>query len=306
MKNFDLAKAKRQFGANKYMYLMMLPVVVYFVIFKYVPMAWLGISFYDFKMLKGFGGSEFVGLENFITFLNNPDFLSYIWNTLYLNILNLIFVFTAPIIFAILLNEIFSTKFKRVIQTISYLPHFLSMVVVASMITTFLSPSLGIVNRFIKDLGFEAIYFLGEPEYFPMIMVISGIWQGVGWGTVVYLSALTSIDQSLYEAAVIDGSSRFQQIKHITLPGISSTIIIMLILQIGNLMSVGFEKVFLLQNALNLSASEVLSTYIYKMGVGNQDYSLATAVGLFNSVVSLILVLFANKMSKVYTETSLM
>ena len=306
MKNFDLAKAKRQFGANKYMYLMMLPVVVYFVIFKYVPMAWLGISFYDFKMLKGFGGSEFVGLKNFITFLNNPDFLSYIWNTLYLNILNLIFVFTAPIIFAILLNEIFSTKFKRVIQTISYLPHFLSMVVVASMITTFLSPSLGIVNRFIKDLGFEAIYFLGEPEYFPMIMVISGIWQGVGWGTVVYLSALTSIDQSLYEAAVIDGSSRFQQIKHISLPGISSTIIIMLILQIGNLMSVGFEKVFLLQNALNLSASEVLSTYIYKMGVGNQDYSLATAVGLFNSVVSLILVLFANKMSKVYTETSLM
>lgn len=299
-------KIMTKLWADRYMYVIVIPVVVYFAIFRYLPMIWLGISFYDFKILKGFNGSEFVFLENFKTFLNNPDFLKILWNTLILNIYQLAFGFTAPIIFAILLNEVFRPKFKRVVQTISYLPHFLSMVVVTSMITTFLSPSLGIVNSIIEGLGFDAIYFLGEPAYFRSIMVISGIWQGIGWGSILYLSALTGIDQEQYEAAIVDGANRFQQIWHITLPGIRGTIIIMLILQIGNLLSVGFEKVYLLQNAQNLGVSEVLSTYVYKVGIQSGKYSLATAVGLFNSAISFILVLIANKVSGKVSDTTLM
>lgn len=299
-------KVPTKIWADRYMYLMVLPVTIYFLIFKYLPMGWLRIAFYDFKILKGFEKSEFVGFENFLIFLNNPDFFKILWNTLWLNVLNLMFVFTAPILFALLLNEIRKTKFKRVVQTISYLPHFLSMVVVTSMITTFLSPSLGIINSMIKSLGGDAIHFLGEPQYFRTIMIVSGIWQGIGWGSIIYLSALTGIDQEQYEAAVVDGATRFQQIRHITLPGIQNTIIIMLILQIGRLLSVGFEKVYLLQNAQNLGVSEVLSTYVYKMGMQNANYSLATAVGLFNAVISFALVLFANRMSKKYSETSLM
>ncbi len=299
-------KIRTKIWADRYMYLIVIPVAIYFIIFRYLPMAWLGISFYDFKILKGFSGSEFVLFENFKTFLNNPDFLRILWNTLSLNVYSLVFGFTAPIVFAILLNEIFRTKFKRVIQTVSYLPHFLSMVVVTSMITTFLSPSLGIVNSIIKSLGFDPIYFLGEPAYFRSIMVISGIWQGIGWGSILYLSALTGIDQEQYEAAVVDGANRWQQIRHVTLPGISSTIIIMLILQVGNLLSVGFEKVYLLQNAQNLGVSEVLSTYVYKIGIQSGKYSLATAVGLFNSAISFILVLVANKVSSKVSDTSLM
>lgn len=291
---------------ERYMYIMIIPVVIYFIIFKYVPMGWLRMAFYDFKLLKGFEGSKFVGLDNFIMFLNNPDFLNILWNTIWLNILNLIFVFTAPILFALLLNELSHSKFKRVVQTISYLPHFLSMVVVTSMITTFLSPSLGIVNSIIKTFGGEAIHFLGEAQYFRTIMVISGIWQGIGWGSIIYLSALTGIDQEQYEAAIVDGATRFQQIRHITFPGIKNTIAIMLILQIGNLLSVGFEKVYLLQNAQNLGVSEVLSTYVYKMGLEYSNYGLATAVGLFNSVISFGLVLFANHMSNKYSETGIM
>lgn len=299
-------KVRAKIWKDRYMYLMVLPVTIYFVIFKYIPMGWLRISFYDFKILKGFSGSEFVGFDNFKIFLSNPDFLKILWNTIWLNILNLLFVFTAPILFALLLNEISRNRFKRVVQTISYLPHFLSMVVVTSMIMTFLSPSLGIINMIIKGHGGDAIHFLGQPQYFRSIMVISGIWQGIGWGSIIYLSALTGIDQELYEAAVVDGATRFQQVRFITFPGIKNTIAIMLILQIGSLLSVGFEKVYLLQNAQNLGVSEVLSTYVYKMGMQNANYSLATAVGLFNSVISFILVLFANKMSEKYSETSLM
>lgn len=302
----DWKKVRAKIWKDRFMYMMVLPVVIYFFIFKYLPMSWLRIAFYDFKILKGFEGSTFVGLANFKLFLSNPDFLQILWNTISLNLLNLMFVFTAPIVFAIMLNEVSKSRFKKVVQTVSYLPHFLSMVVVTSMITTFLSPSLGAPNMLIKAFGGEAIHFLGEPQYFRSIMVMSGIWQGIGWGSIIYLSALTGIDQEQYEAAVVDGATRFQQIRFITLPGIKNTIAIMLILQIGSLLSVGFEKVYLLQNAQNMGVSEVLSTYIYKMGMQNANYSLATAVGLFNSVLSFALVLMANKMSKKYTETSIM
>lgn len=300
-----IKKVTTKIWADRYMYLMVLPVVIYYVLFKYWPMAWLRIAFYDFKILKGIKGSEFIGFENFETFLNNPDFFQIIWNTLYINILSLIFVFTAPIIFALLLNEISGRRFKRIVQTISYLPHFLSTVVVVSMITTFLSPSIGSLNAILKNLGFDTIHFLGNSKYFRPIMIISGIWQGMGWNSIIYLSALAGINTELYESAVIDGAGRFQQVLHVTIPGIANTIVIMLILQIGNLLSVGFEKVYLLQNAQNIKVSEVLSTYVYKMGMVRSNYSLGTAVGLFNAVISLILVLLANKLSRKYSEISL-
>lgn len=291
---------------NRYIYLMILPVAIYFVIFKYWPMGWLAIAFKDFKILKGFSGSEWVGLEHFETFFSNPDFLTLISNTLLLNIYSIAFCFTAPILFAVLLNEIKNKSFKKVTQTISYLPHFLSTVVMVSMVMTFLSPSLGVLNSFISSLGFDKINFLSEPQYFRTIMVISGIWQQVGWSSIIYLSALTGIDQSLYEAATVDGANKFKQIWHITLPGIRTTIIIMLILQIGNIMNVNFEKIYLFQNPLNLSVSEMLPTYVYKMGMVNSNYGLATAIGLFNSVISLGLVFVANRVSKKFSEVTIM
>ncbi len=290
---------------DRYFYIMGLPVIIYFAIFRYWPMGWLSIAFKDFKILKGFSDSAWVGFEHFETlFFGNPDFFSYILNTIILNIYSLMFAFTAPIVFAILINDITNGKFKRVVQTVSYLPHFISTVVMVSMVMTFLSPSLGVLNNVISSLGMEKINFLNEPQYFRTIMVISGIWQQVGWGSIIYLSALTGIDQALYEAAIVDGANKFKQIIHITLPGISTTIIIMLILQIGNIMNVNFEKIYLFQNPLNLSVSEMLPTYVYKLGIENSNYGLATAAGLFNSVISLLLVLFANRISKKFSEVS--
>lgn len=304
--NVKAKKVLKKMWRDKLIYLMIFPVVVYYIIFRYLPMGWLAISFYDYKILRGISGSQFVGLKQFISFFSNPDFPKLLYNTIILNIYSLMFCFTAPILFALLLNEVRGSKFKRTVQTISYLPYFLSMVVVVGMITTLLSPTMGSINTFIRAMGFPAINFLQEPEFFRPIYIISGIWQSVGWGSIVYLSAITAIDQELYEVAMVDGASRFKQVLHITLPSLKNTIIIMLILQVGNLMSVGFEKVFLLQQPTNYSVSEVLSTYVYKLGITNANYSLATAVGLFNSVVSLILVLFSNYLSKKYSETTLL
>ena len=298
-------KIGRKIWANRWIYLMILPVMVYYILFHYWPMLWLRIAFYDFRILKGFEGSKFVGWKHFQSFMSNPDFLTIMWNTLYLNILSLIFSFPAPIIFAIFLNELAGGKFKKGVQTISYLPHFLSIVVVVSMIRNILSPSMGIVNSILKQLGGKETYFIGEPGYFRPIMIISGIWQEMGWSSIIFLSAIAGINTELYESAVIDGANRWKQVLHITLPGISQTIIVMLILRIGSLLSVGFEKVYLMQNPHNLGVSEVLSTYVYKRGMVNNNYSLATAVGLFNGAISLVLVAVANKLSKKYSEISL-
>lgn len=301
----DSKKVRSKIWADRYMYLMILPVVIYYILFKYWPMLWLRIAFYDFKILKGFEGSKFVGLKHFKNFIKNPDFLQIMWNTLYMNILSILFCFTTPIIFALLLNELAAGKFKKTVQTISYLPHFLSMVVVVSMVKNVLSPSIGVINSMRKGMGKEAIYFLGEAKYFRPIMILSGIWQEIGWSSIIYLSALSGIDPELYEAAVIDGAGRFKQTIYITIPGIAETIVVMLILRIGTLLSVGFEKVYLLQNPHNLAVSEVISTYVYKRGMINNNYSFATAVDMFNGIISLILVSLANKLSKKYTEISL-
>lgn len=292
--------------SNRYIYIMVFITVAYFIVFRYWPMLWISIAFKDFKLLRGFMDSQWNGLDNFRHLFRNMDYLlRLLRNTFALNILSLVFAFPAPIIFAIFLNEIRSSKLKRTVQTVSYLPHFLSTVVVVGIVTTFLSPSLGILNRVLYNLGFDTINFLTQANMFWGLMVVVGIWQSVGWSAIIYLAAILGIDPTLYEAAEIDGCGRFKKIWHITLPGIRSTIIILLILQIGNLMNVDTEKIFLFQNDLNLRVSEMFPTYTYKLGIVRSDYARATAVGLFSSMISLTLVLIANFFARKYSETSI-
>lgn len=290
---------------NRYIYLMILPVVIYFILLKYLPMWFLRSAFYDYKLLKGFEGSKFVGTKWFERLLTNPNLMSYIGNTLKLNLTALVILFPMPMIFAIMLNELRSAKFMKTVQTISYLPHFVSTVVLVSMISTILSPSIGSLAKLTKVLGGTPLNYLSIPEYFVPINVISGFWQSVGWEAVIYVSTLAGIDRGLYEAARIDGANRWQQILHVSLPGLANTFVLLLIMQVGQLLNVNFEKVYLLQNNLNLSASEMLPTFVYKTGMESHNYGYATAAGLFNSVVSVVLVLIANTISRKVSETSL-
>ncbi|MBR5382725.1 MAG: sugar ABC transporter permease [Clostridia bacterium] len=299
------AVIRKNIWKNRDMYLMIFPVTVYYLIIHYWAMGWLAISFYDYKLLKGFAGSKFVGLQNFEKFVTGLNFGTVIVNTLLLNFYTLIFFFPMPIIFALLLNEIKSTKYKKFVQTVSYMPHFLSAVVVVSILNVVLSPSVGFVNGFLKTLGMDSVYFMGDAKYFRGVYVMSSIWQETGWSAIIYISALSGIDQSLYEAARIDGAGKLRQIWHVSLPGIRETIILLLIMRIGNMVNLTFEKPYLMQNALNTSVSEVLSTYTYKIGMVRGNYSQATAIGLFSSLVSLIFVLSANYLSSKVTDTSL-
>ncbi len=296
---------RRRIWKQRYVYLMLIPVLLYFFLFRYWPMYWLRMAFYDFKILRGFDGSKFVGLKHFIRFFNSTDFWAILTNTLEINFSVLLFVFPVPILFALLLNEVSGRHFKKAIQTISYLPYFISTMIVVAMLNTLLSPSIGIVNRVIRTLGGEAVYFMGAERYFRPVYVLSAIWQNTGWSAIVYLCALTSIDPSLYEAAIVDGAGRLRQVWHITLPGIRSTIVIMFILQLGKIMNVGFEKVYLMQNDLNLGASEVISTYLYKMGIINANYSYSTTIGLFNSLINFAFILGSNTISRKSGEISL-
>ena len=290
---------------NRYIYLMILPVIVYFILLKYVPMWFLRSAFYDYKLRLGFEGSEFVGWKWFERLFNNPNLLTYIGNTLELNIAALVILFPMPVIFALMLNEMRNVRFMKTVQTISYLPHFVSTVVVVSMITTILSPSIGSLAKLTKLMGGTPVNYLSIPEYFVPINVISGLWQGVGWNAVIYGSTLAGIDSVLYEAAKIDGAGRWQQILHVSLPGLAQTFVLMLIMQVGQLLNVNFEKVYLLQNTLNLSASEMLPTFVYKTGMESHNYGYATAAGLFNSVISVLLVLIANTVSNRVSKISL-
>ncbi|MGI6671942.1 MAG: ABC transporter permease [Christensenellales bacterium] len=295
----------RKLWKTRYVYLMLLPVVLYFALFKYWPMYWLRMAFYDFKILRGFDGSKFVGAKHFVRFFDSTDFWMLLNNTLKINFSVLVFVFPVPILFALLLNEVRNPSFKKTIQTVSYLPYFISTMIVVTMLNTLLSPSMGVVNRIIKALGGEAVYFMGSEKYFRPVYILSAIWQNTGWSAIVYLCALTSIDPSLYEAAIVDGAGRLRQVWHITLPGIRSTIVIMFILQLGKIMNVGFEKVYLMQNDLNLGASEVISTYLYKTGIINANYSYSTAIGLFNSVINFAMILLSNTISRKAGDVSL-
>ena len=289
---------RREWIRNKWVYLMVVPVTIYYMLFKSVPMGYLAMSFYDFKILKGFEGSKFVGLKHYIDFFSGSNFVPLLTNTVIFNFWAIIYQSVAPIILALLLNELRNHRLKKMIQTVSFLPYFISTVVIVSMLQNFLSPSTGLLNNLRKSLGMDTIYYLGLPQYFRGVNYISGVWQMMGWNSVVYISALTAIDQQMYEAAMVDGASRLQRLWHITLPSIRLTIAIMITLNVGNLLGANVEKVLLLQNDLNLSVSELLPTFVYKQGLVNGKYSYATAVGLFTSLVSCILVVVANLCAK--------
>lgn len=290
---------------DKWLYLFMLLPLLYLLIFKYGPMYGAVIAFKDFKVGVGIAGSEWVGMENFRRLFASPDFYKIFSNTLLLNIYSVVFGFPVPIILAVLLNEVRSNTFKRISQSLLYLPHFISWVVLAGIFVQMLSPSTGVVNLILQKLHIEPVYFMASTFWWPVMFVISGIWQGAGWGSIIYLAAISSIDQEQYEAARIDGASKFRQILHITLPGIKGTIAIMLIMRMGSMMDIGFEQIFNLQNKAVYAVSDVISTYVYRSGIEGAQYSYTTAIGLFQSVISLILVWSTNKIVSKMGEASL-
>lgn len=285
-------------------YVLVIPVVLFYLIFCYKPMYGIIIAFQDFSPIRGITGSEWIGLRHFKDFFESYYFTRILKNTIVISLSSLIFSFPIPIIFALLLNEIRNDKFKRLVQTISYMPHFISMVVVCNMIKMFTS-NTGFITSLLTVFGVPEVSLLTKPQYFVPIYVISGIWQQMGWGAIIYLSALAGIDQELYEAAKIDGAGRWKQTLHVTLPGISGTIIIMLLLRLGNIMDVGYEKVMLLYNESIFKTADVISTFVYRKGLADMEWSYSTAVNLFNSIINFIIVVVFNKLSKKFTETSL-
>lgn len=296
---------KKGLYKSRYLYIMIAPVVAYYLIFHYGPMYGAQIAFRNFNPFQGIWNSPWVGFHYFEQFFDSVYFWRLIKNTLFINIYDLIVGFPAPIILALMLNEVNNNMFKRTVQTIVYLPHFISTVVVVGMLVAFLSPSTGIVNTFIKALGGQPIHFLAEPGWFRSIYVWSGVWQGAGWGSIIYLAALTGIDPALYEAAIVDGASRWQRLVHITIPSIVPTIIIMLILRMGSMFNVGFEKIMLMYNPITYETADVISTYVYRRGILGAEYSFSTAVGLFNSVINFIMLVTFNAISRRVSETSL-
>ena len=292
----------RYFWSNRYLYLLLLPCVVYFIIFNYVPMYGLILAFKDFRFSQGIIGSAWVGLENFKYLFGLGRFYEVLRNSLTLSLLKLLFYFPIPIFLALSMNEIPFIAYKRATQTMVYLPYFISWVVIGGILVNLLSLSWGLINTVIKALGGEAIFFMGDARYFRGTVIISHIWKNAGWDTILYLAAVTSIDPELYQAATIDGASRPQRIWHITLPGIRTTIIILLLLNIGNIMNNGFEQIFILQNGSNIAVSEVFETYTYRLGIINGRFSFATTVGLFGSVVGFSLLLIANSIAKLMGE----
>lgn len=268
-------------------------------------MAFAVIAFKDYNVIQGIWGSEWVGLKYFQQFVNNPIFWQLMKNTLGLSLYSLVVGFPIPIILALMLNEIKDGFFKRAVQMVTYAPYFISMVIMVSILMLFLQPRTGVLNMGLMALGMKPINFLGIPKYFQSIYVWSGVWQTSGYSAILYLAALSSVDPQLHEAAKVDGASRFQRILNVDLPAITPVAVIILILNVGNLLNVGFEKVFLLQNPLNLSTSEVIATYVYKIGLLNANFSFASAVGLFNSVIAMVLLVAVNYLAKRYSETSL-
>ncbi len=285
------------------LYVLLAPAIIYFLVFKYYPMYGVQIAFKNFRAVDGILGSEWVGFEHFTRFFESYYFWDLMWNTLSINLYQLL-LFPVSIIVALSLNELREGKFKKTAQTITYAPHFISVVVFVGMIVAFLDPATGIINHFIQLLGFEPINFMTSPAWFKTLFVFSGEWQNLGWGAIIYLAALAGIDPQLHEAAKVDGATRWQRIWHINIPGIMPTIIILLILNMGNFMSVGFEKILLMQNPLNLEASQVIQTYVYDIGLLNGQFSYSTAVGLFNSVINFIILIVFNKLAR-RTGTSL-
>ena len=289
------------------MYLLLIPVIVYYIVFKYMPMVGAQIAFKNFSFRKGIWGSAWVGMAHFERFFSSSQAISIIWNTLYLGFLTIIFCFPMPIILALIVNEIRSERLKNSLKTVTYAPHFVSTIVVVGMMMSMCSPSTGIINIVAVKMGLfeDALYLMGSAKYFRTMYIISQIWKDTGWNAIIFISALSAVDTTLYEAAEVDGANRWQQLINITLPSILPTIIVMLILETGKVLNIGFEKVYAMQNDLNLSVSEVISTFTYKLGLENLEYDYATAIGLFNSVVSFTMLMLVNGISKKFSETSL-
>lgn len=297
--------ARRSLRRNWQLYLIMLPALLYFLIFRYIPMANAVIAFKNYNVVDGIWGSPWAGFKHFDLFFSNPVFWTLLRNTLWLSVYALLAGFPIPIILAIALNEVRDGFFKRSVQMITYAPYFISTVVLVSMIMLVLAPRLGIFNLGLQALGMQPLNFLGRPDLFPSIYVWSGVWQNSGYAAIVYLAALSGVDPQLYEAARVEGASRWQKILYIDLPGIMPVAVILLILSVGSLLAIGFEKVYLLQNPLNLSSSEIIATYVYKIGLLNANFSFATAVGLFNSVINMVLLILVNAYVKRVSDMSL-
>lgn len=296
---------RRRIWRDRYLLLLISPVILYYAVFHYGPMLGAVIAFKDYSPGLGIFGSPWVGFSHFVEFFNSFYFDRLIRNTLLLSLYSLLWGFPVPIIFALLLNELRSQLLKRAAQTISYLPHFISVVVIAGMLVTFLSPTDGIVNNLRALVGFERIDFMSNPDYFRSVYIVSGIWQEFGWGAIIYLAALAGIDPHLYDAADVDGAKRWQKVLYITLPSLVPVMVILLILNAGNLMVVGFEKVLLLYNPAVYETADVIQTYVYRRGIVSSDYSFAAAIGLFNSVINLALLLIVNRIARRVSETSL-
>ncbi len=298
-------KAVRKCVNNWQLYLMLLPAVVYLIIFVYKPMYGIQIAFRNFKFIDGITDSEWVGLDNFVRLFKSYWFPVTVENTLVLSFLSILIGFPFPILFALLVNEVRNEKFKSLVQTVSYAPHFISTVVICGMLLLFMSTDGGLFNVILGFFGKEPYAMSIDPKAFKWYYVISGIWQGCGWSAIIYFAALAGVDKALLEAAELDGASRLQRIWHVNVPVLVPTIVIQLILQCGRVLSVGYEKVLLLQNSLNLSQSEVISTYVYKVGLTSYDYSFATANSIFNSVVNCALLITVNAIAKKLTKQSL-
>lgn len=295
---------KKDWIRNRTLYIMVIPVVLFYIVFHYIPMYGAIIAFKDYTPALGVADSPWIGFSNFTRFFKSVYFVRLIRNTILLSVYNLLFGFPAPIILALLLNEVRNKHFKNLTQTVTYLPHFISLIVVTGMLTDF-SMTSGLFNDIIAFFGGKRSPLLQNPDLYRTIYVASGIWQQVGWGSIIYLSALSGVDQQLYEAAAIDGAGKWKQMIHVTLPGIAPTIIIMLIMRMGSLMNMGYEKTILLYNPSTYDTADIISSYIYRVGLLDQDWSYSTAVGLFNSVINFGLLIFTNKLSKKYSETSL-
>lgn len=300
-----LSKVNKRIMRHWQLYVILLIPVALVAIFSYGPMYGLQIAFKDYIPTYGISGSKWVGFKHFINFINSHQFSRLIGNTITISLYSLIAGFPIPIILALALNECTSTKFKKTVQMITYAPHFISIVVMVGIILLILSPSSGIINQFIQLFGGKPIDFMAKPEWFKSIYVWSGVWQGMGYSSIIYIAALAGIDPTLHEAAIVDGASRWQRIWHVNIPGILPTVTILLIMNFGSIMSVGYEKILLMQNSLNMAKSDVISTFVYRMGLESAQYSFSAAVGLFNAVINFILLAIVNTVAKKLGETSL-
>lgn len=298
------ARAKRDWKRNRALYIMVIPVLLFYILFHYKPMYGTIMAFMDYSPRLGFSGSEWVGFDNFIRFFNSPYCWQVIRNTLILSVYGIVIGFPAPIILALLLNEVKSAKYKKVVQTVTYLPHFISLVVVTGIIKDF-TMSTGLITDIVVFLGGERRSLIQDPALYRTIYIVSDIWQGIGWGSIIYLSALAGISEDLYEAASIDGAGRWKKLLNVTIPGITPTIVTMLIMRLGQVLGSNYEKTILLYNEATYDTADVISSYVYRVGLLDRDWGYSSAIGLFNSLINLALLLITNKISKKLTETSL-